>query len=282
MRCRPSRPSDMAYRENKFVFEGVEVHYQDAGAGFPLLLLHGSGPGVSTLGNWRAVLEPLSERFHVFAMDLIGFGQSGRKHAAPYFDFPLWFRQCKAMIARMPEGDIGLLGHSISGALALKLAAAEPRIRKVMTTATMGGHFTVNEDTVRTWTFPRNRAELLRAAQGLIYDHSLIDETYLKNREAILFQGDYPQYFGSMFEGDKQKYADAALISDEELAKIKCDVVMLHGRDDRAFPAEPNTLSLSRRISGADVCLLARCGHSVAMEHPTKLLTLADNLFPHA
>jgi 2-hydroxymuconate-semialdehyde hydrolase len=173
-------------RKFTFEFEGARVRYLEGGQGFPVLMLHGSGPGASTLGNWRMILEPLTERFQIFAMDLIGFGRSDRKPGPPYFDLDLWIRQSRAMLDRVPGERVGVIGHSLSGALALKLAAIESRIVKVMTTGTMGARFTANEQTVRTWTFPRDRAELRRTAEGLVYDRSLIDEAYLDNREKVI------------------------------------------------------------------------------------------------
>ena len=71
-------------------FNGLRVAYWEGGSGEPLLLIHGSGPGASTLGNWRLVLDELARDFHVIAPDLIGFGQSDRKPEAPYFDLDLW------------------------------------------------------------------------------------------------------------------------------------------------------------------------------------------------
>lgn len=266
--------------DRNFTFEGLKVHYKEAGSGYPVLMLHGSGPGVSTLGNWRSVLQPLSSSFHVFAMDLIGFGLSGRKAEPPYFDFQLWLRQCKAILELMPGPEVGVIGHSVSGALALKLASQSDRVRKVLTTGTMGAKFQANEHTVRTWTFPRNRAELVKAAQTLIFNHSLIDEAFLVNREQILFQGDYESYFEKMFAGDKQQYIDAAVLTSEELARIKCEVVMLHGRNDLPFPAEAATLTLANSIPHADVTLIGNCSHSVAFEHPDKLIAAARMLFP--
>jgi 2-hydroxymuconate-semialdehyde hydrolase len=225
------------------------------------------------------VLEPLAQRYHIYAMDLIGFGKSGRKPHPPYFDFPMWLEQCRELIRRMSGEQIGIIGHSLSGALALKLAASEPRITKVMTTASMGTAFLLNDASKRTWTFPRNRDELRAAAECLISDKSLIDETYLSSREAVLFSGDYERYFTEMFAGDKRRYIDEATLSAEELGKIECEVMMVHGRDDLGFPAEALSLTISRSIPHADVVLLGRCSHSVAFEQPRKFIALAESFF---
>jgi 2-hydroxymuconate-semialdehyde hydrolase len=267
------------YAEKNFDFEGCNVHYIVGGSGFPILLLHGSGPGASTIGNWRKVLDPLALRYNVYAMDLIGFGKSSRRPAPPYFDIALWLRQALEMIRRIEGETIGLIGHSVSGALSLKLAAIEPRISKVLVTGTMGASFPLNEGTVRTWTFPKDRDALRAAAETLIYDKSLIDEAYLRNREAVLYMGDYEPYFSVMFGGDQQSYIEAAVLSPEELGRITCDVTMLHGRDDVAFPPEV-TLTLARILTQANVHLIGRCSHSVAFEHPSALVSDAELLFP--
>jgi 2-hydroxymuconate-semialdehyde hydrolase len=270
----------MTLEKKEASIDGIPFSYLQGGRGFPVLMIHGSGPGASTVGNWAKVLEPLSSFCTIYAMDLIGFGRSGRKPTLPYFDFELWLRQCRAMIELVPAKKLGVIGHSISGALALKLAARESRVTKVLTTGCMGAPFTINEDTVRTWTFPKDRGELVRAAAGLIYDHRLIDEAYLQARERVLFEDpDYAGYFETMFGGDKQAYVQASLLTPAELSGIRCEVVMMHGRNDRPFPAEPLTLTLAKSLPQADVILLGQCSHSIAMEYPRKLIDAANRLF---
>ncbi len=262
-------------------FEGIPVHYWEGGRGLPLLLIHGSGPGASTHGNWRLIMEPLAERYHVIATDLIGFGLSGRKAEPPYFDMDLWFRQAQAMLDLFGENEVAILGHSISASIALRLAAADKRVKKVMTTGAMGTGFKPNEHTVRTWTFPETLEDLRQAGESLVYDKSVITDEYLEGRMKILHSGsgDYAAYFRSMFAGDKQRYIDAAVLKDEEINAISCDVLMVHGRDDLPYPFEQATLAMSRRIPQADVVALAHCGHSPGIEHPDKVLKLAEMFF---
>jgi 2-hydroxymuconate-semialdehyde hydrolase len=260
-------------------FEGVAIHYWEDGKGLPLLLIHGSGPGASTQGNWRLVLEPLAERYHVLAVDLIGFGLSGRKKQPPYFDFDLWQRQAAFAANLFKEDHIAVLGHSISAALALRLAGRDKRVKKVMTTGAMGARFTPNEHSIRVWTFPETREDLRRAGETLVYDKSVITDAYLDGRMKVLHSGGYAEYFRSMFAGDKQAYIDAAVLSPAELKAVTCDLLMVHGRDDHPFPFEQTTLALSRSLPQADIVALARCGHSPAVEHPDKVMQLARSFF---
>jgi len=267
------------YQSKTFNYEDVPVHYIEAGAGLPLLLIHGSGPGASTIGNWRVVLEPLIARYHVFAMDLIGFGQSGRRLSEPYFDIDFWLGQCREMIALMPGEEIGICGHSLSGALALKLAATESRITKILATGAMGAAFAVNDATIRCWTFPETREDLRATARILIHDERHITDAYIENRVKTLFDDpSYKNYFTKMFAGDAQGYATAAVVTAEELAANRAAIRMLHGRNDAAFPCSI-TLKLAEALPQADVTLLASCSHSIALEQPEKFLLAAYELF---
>jgi pimeloyl-ACP methyl ester carboxylesterase len=53
------------------------VRYTVKGRGEPLALIHGIYPGASSF-EYRKVYDRLAERYRVFALDLLGFGQSGR------------------------------------------------------------------------------------------------------------------------------------------------------------------------------------------------------------
>lgn len=257
-------------------FEGHEVAYWAGGEGPPLLMLHGSGPGASTHGNWRLVLEPLSQHFSILAADLVGFGMSGRKPAPPFFDMDLWLRQARFLLDHWGVESADVLGHSLSGALVLKLAASDARIRRVVTTGTLGVHLPVNEATARVWTFPETEDDLRQTAHMLVHDRSLIDETYIQGRKKVLFEdADYRAYFSAMFSGEKQAFIEAAVLTPGELDRIRQPVLLIHGRDDQPTPMA-TSIELAERLHNADLVLLDKCGHSVALEHPTKLVGLLN------
>ena len=196
----------MALAERDITVEGHRVHLWEGGEGFPILMLHGSGPGAGTIGNWRLVLEPLAARYRIVATDLIGFGASGRKTEEPYFDLPLWRRQAQAVLDLLPAGEVGVIGHSLSASLALGLAMDNPRVTRVMTTGAMGAPARANRETEICWRFPETREELREAAEILVHDPSVITDAFLDARMAILHDGEYGPYFRSMFAGDKQRY----------------------------------------------------------------------------
>jgi pimeloyl-ACP methyl ester carboxylesterase len=109
--------------------EGVKVHYQYAGAGSPLLLLHGL---VGSAKNWQRNISFLSRDASVYAVDLFNMGESER---VPGLDAGLEAtadRIVKFMDAiGLKEADIG--AHSHGGAVAMMLAARHPdRVRSLI------------------------------------------------------------------------------------------------------------------------------------------------------
>lgn len=263
-------------REFDLPFEGTTIHCWEGGSGFPILMLHGSGAGASIPGNFKRVIEPLARKYHVLAADLVGFGKSGRKKEKPYFDLALWLRQAKFLMERLP-GEIGIVGHSLSGALALKLAATEARVTRVLTTGTMGTSFPCKPGT-RLWRYPETRELLRTQTEVTVWNKALIDEAEIAYRWSILTQPGYREYYESMFNGDKQFYIDLSALTNDEIAAVTATVIMMHGRQDVSFPPEHTALVLAPQL-GADVWVIDKCGHSVALEYPQKFLAATDLLF---
>ena len=77
------------------------AHVWHGGDGYPVFMMHGAGPGTSAMANFGKIREPPAERYHVYATDMIGFGQSGRQKSAPFFDYRLWLDQMQAVLDEM-------------------------------------------------------------------------------------------------------------------------------------------------------------------------------------
>ena len=270
----------MAVREHDIRVAGIKVHCYEGGKGYPILMLHGSGPGASSVGNWVSVMGPLSRRYHVLAGDLIGFGQSGQKGRQPYFDVDLWTREGEALLNRVAKrGKVGIIGHSLSGYLALRIAARNPRVDKVLVTGSLGAKYKIGRFLESGWTFPQSERAFLDFYRRMVADPSIITPEFVKNRMSVLRSGNYEDYFTKMFKGDKQRYLDKTVLTRGELRRITCKVVSLHGADDLAVPFRKAAIPLADAIPQADLICLADCGHGPAFDQPDKFLDVARGLF---
>ena len=109
--------------------KGAKVHYQRAGSGRPLLLLHGL---VGSARNWRQNISFLSRDCCVYAVDLFNMGESER---VPGLDAGL-----EATADRLVEymdavgiDEADIAAHSHGGAVAMMLAARHPgRVRSLI------------------------------------------------------------------------------------------------------------------------------------------------------
>lgn len=55
-----------------------KTNYHDLGKGFPVVFLHGSGPGVTAWANWNKVFPLMQDDFRLIAPDMVGFGYTER------------------------------------------------------------------------------------------------------------------------------------------------------------------------------------------------------------
>jgi len=109
--------------------DGVEIAYRRAGAGEPVLLLHGI-PTSSRL--WDAVGADLAADFDVIAPDLIGFGESAKP---PDRDVSMaeQARLMPQLLDALGAGRVVLVGHDIGGAAAQVMAVDAPeRVRALV------------------------------------------------------------------------------------------------------------------------------------------------------
>jgi pimeloyl-ACP methyl ester carboxylesterase len=101
------------------------LHYLEAGSGPPLLLVHGLAS--SATQDWGRLVGPLGRRFHVFAPDLPGFGESERPPAADY-SIPMQVEAVRSFMAAVGLGRARVAGLSMGGWIACRLAGSHPEM----------------------------------------------------------------------------------------------------------------------------------------------------------
>ena len=101
--------------------EGGRLGLIEAGAGAPLVLLHGVGMCAAA---WAPQIEAFAPARHVFALDLPGHGGTDLLPGAPLLpDYVAW---AAAAIRALGAGPVALAGHSMGALIALGVAVEHP------------------------------------------------------------------------------------------------------------------------------------------------------------
>jgi pimeloyl-ACP methyl ester carboxylesterase len=112
------------YGADRFVqARGHAIHYVEAGAGQPILLIPGA---FTTYRAWNRVLAELALHARVLAVDYIGVGDSDKPETG--FDYTVEEQAdvLAEMVRSLRLSDVTVVGASYGGATALNLAARYP------------------------------------------------------------------------------------------------------------------------------------------------------------
>ena len=107
---------------------GIATNVHDSGVdpgGGTVLLIHGSGPGVSAYANWRLTLPALRGRFRVIAPDIVGFGYTERDESR--YNMSDWTAHALGVLDALGVQRAHVVGNSFGGTLALSLAIHHPQ-----------------------------------------------------------------------------------------------------------------------------------------------------------
>jgi pimeloyl-ACP methyl ester carboxylesterase len=101
--------------------EGIELHWEEAGEGEPLVWIHG---GMGSGSDWRYVFEEPPPGYRLLAPDLRGHGASTNPSAS--FTFREGAADLRAWLRHLGLSRVKAIGLSGGGITALHMATAEP------------------------------------------------------------------------------------------------------------------------------------------------------------
>src|SRR5262245_25679591 len=180
---------------------GIETSYLEAGSGPPVIMLHGSGPGVSAAANWQNNIPVLAEKFHVLAPDIVGFGATERPDDIVY-SLRAWTDHVWAFLDAHGIEKTAIVGNSLGGRIALQMATDRPeRTSRMVLMGSPGVGMTLTEglQALRAYeTAPDALGALLR--NYFAVDPTLItDELVAIRYEASVTDGPYEAYRAMLF-----------------------------------------------------------------------------------
>ncbi|MBN3768130.1 alpha/beta fold hydrolase [Burkholderia sp. Se-20378] len=255
---------------------GITTNYHDEGSGRPVLLIHGSGPGVTAWANWRQTLPALAEFCRPIAPDIVGFGYTERPDGATYGK-RLWLEHLVGFLDALGLTEVDVIGNSFGGALALTLATTFPeRVGKIVLMGSVGVPFELTPGLDAVWGYEPSKENMRNLLHTFAYNHGMLTDALADSRYEASIRPGYQETFGRMFPAPRQQGIDALAVPDEKLSAIRQPTLIVHGREDKVIPARTSE-RLFQLIPHAELHMFSECGHWVQIEKAAKFNQLVRN-----
>jgi 2-hydroxymuconate-semialdehyde hydrolase/2-hydroxy-6-oxo-octa-2,4-dienoate hydrolase len=255
---------------------GIRTSYLEAGSGDPVLMLHGSGPGVSATANWQHNIGPLAEKFHVLAPDIVGFGATERPTDIVY-SLRAWTDHVWAFLDALGIEKTGIVGNSLGGRIALQMATDRPeRISRMVLMGSPGVGMSLTEglQALRAYE-PSHDAMRALLRNYFAVDPTLItDELVAIRYEASVADGAYEAY-RAMFFDPRHKGSELG-ITEEDVRAIGTPALLVHGREDKVVPLSVS-VSMLDLLPNADLHVFSHCGHWTQIERADEFSALVKD-----
>ncbi|MFN0148501.1 MAG: alpha/beta fold hydrolase [Dehalococcoidia bacterium] len=251
--------------------DGVRVHYVEEGEGAAIVLLHGFG--ASTF-SWRHIIPLLAANHRVIAMDLPGFGFSDR-NSSIVLGQQRQAERVAALMAHLGVATATVVGHSMGGAIAQRLAVTFPgRVDRLILLASM------DASAPSPW---RGRSAVIRGAGAagfgaMIKLPSLA--AWMSKRSLARMAWDHRTVTADTARGYvtplllpgtaaclARMAADTAHEPAADLSRLAAPTLILSGEADRLAPPASGQ-AIAGKIAQARHLTVQRAGHLLLEERP--------------
>jgi pimeloyl-ACP methyl ester carboxylesterase len=257
--------------EERFVeARGSRIRYLVGGEGEPLLLVHGLGGAAS---NWLALAPLLLPGRRVLVPELPGHGGSEPLPAAA--NLSAYADRLALVAEREGVSGAGVVGHSLGGAIVLRLAIRRPELVRRLVLAGAAGISSGSPRaryvlTVTGFVKPGRR---IAPHRRLVARSSLL-RTLVFGRWGAADPQALPDEVVEGFLAGPARHTDTfsaakALMVDDprpDLERVRCPALVLWGARDNQLTVV-DAFDYARRLR-APVRLIADCGHLLIGERP--------------
>lgn len=233
-----------------------------------LILLHGLGGYAE---RWISIIPHLSKKYHIFAPDLIGYGQSDK----PSVDYtPEFFTKFVFdFISTLGIKKACMIGTSLGGQIAAECAATQSTIIEKIILISPAGIMRKSTPTLDAYTMAAlypNKDSVKNAYQMMIGPDKQVSEISIERFANNMSRPNAKMVFLSTLLGLK----NAPDIFDK-LQKINVPTLVVWGKEDKLIPFEYSHQFVSS-IKGSKLVPMEGCGHSPYVEDPERLGEIVD------
>ena len=260
---------------------GYRTNVHDVGTGPALLLLHGSGAGVTAWANWRGLITSLSG-YRIVAPDLVGFGYTETPGDFEFRFLDSWIDQVIALLDALGIERAHVLGNSFGGGLALHLAARHSeRFDRLVLMGPGGWPSRVNANLEALWGYTPSLDNMRHAMSVMAFDQALVTEELVEMRYRATTRPGAQEVFERVFPAPRQRWLDAQVLAPAALHAIEHEVLIVHGRDDRVVDPLVSW-NLHQHLRRSQLHMLGNCGHWTMIEQPARFRRLLTDFLAEA
>ncbi|MCY1274976.1 Lipase 1 [compost metagenome] len=245
---------------------GLSIHYYEGGPADAqtVLLVHGFG---ASKDNWPRFARYLTDRYHVIAVDLPGFGESSKPDAS--YDVGSQAERLFAFTQALDIDKLHLVGNSMGGHISALYAARHPQ--QVLTVALFDNAGikapTPSEMTQR---LQRGEANPLIVRKPEDFDQ-LLKFVFVKPpampEKVKLYLGERAVAASSTNGKVFQQLLERYIPLEPELPKIQAPTLLLWGDQDRVLNVSSIEV-MKPLLKQPTVVIMKDCGHAPMMERP--------------
>jgi pimeloyl-ACP methyl ester carboxylesterase len=248
------------------------VAYEVSGHGPPMVLLHGNGHDRHA---FDAVVPALARRFAVYAVDWPGMGESPALVTTQPASAPQMADVLEALVDALRLGPAVLVGNSIGGFAAVRLAARRPDAVRALVVINSGG-FTPMSWLARALCWLKGQRWFTRRLGRAFAT------LYLKKRNVhvadILARIDRARRRPEYLEVETAIWRNFPAPGNDvtgEAARVRCPTLLVWGRHDPISRARVEGRIAARSIPGACYVELDT-GHAPFAEDPDAFLAVVE------
>jgi 2-hydroxymuconate-semialdehyde hydrolase len=257
---------------------GIQTNVHDAGSGYPVLLIHGSGPGVSAYANWRLTMPALSGSHRVVAPDVVGFGFTERPQGFVYA-MEHWIRHIVGVMDALEIDCANVVGNSFGGALSLALAIRHPRrVKRLVLMGSVGVRFQITSELDAIWGYQPSFQAMRRLLSMFSRDRNYVDDELARIRYEASIRPGFQESYSAMFPAPRQRWVDGLASPEEAVRVLPHETLIVHGREDRVIPLS-NAYKLLELIPQSQLHVFGHCGHWTQIEQAARFNRLLLEFF---
>ncbi len=252
-----------------FTSDGVDIHYQVAGEGFPLLWSHEFAGDIT---SWEPQVNFFSRRYRVITYCHRGYPPSGVPDDPAAYSQDYLVEDLRRLLEHLGIEQAYIGGLSMGGTVTISFAIAHPEMCRALIVASAGAGTTGREELLASWQALSD--SMLAEGMGKFADG------YAKGPERVQFRRKDPVGWAKFHAGLASHSALGSALTfrgvqmkrptiyelEKDLRQIKTPTLVLIGDEDA--PCVDAAIFMKRNIPACGLAVFPQSGHTINLEEP--------------